>query len=175
MTIDALRVDPGPRPGLRRPPVRWDRRGAAGRSSTAAHRGFTLIEATAATMLLGIAAAGVLLPFSGGAAAQAEGLRLTLAAQLAGDLMERIIATPPGQVMATWDGYAEAQGQVKDAGGAVFTDPIYANFSRRVTCHDDVYVPQQSGPPRPPDYVLVLVQTSYRGREMASLSRLISR
>ncbi|MCL5281466.1 MAG: hypothetical protein M1376_16335 [Planctomycetes bacterium] len=128
-----------------------------------------------ATVLLGIAAAGVLLPFSSGASAQAEGLRLTLAAKLAGDLMERIIATPPGQIMAAWDGYAEVQGQVKDAGGAVFTDPMYANFSRRVTCHDDVYVPQQKGPPLPPNYILVSVQTSYRGRKIASLSRLISR
>lgn len=128
-----------------------------------------------AIMLLGLAAAGVLLPFSSGASAQAEGLRLTLAAQLAGDLMERIIATPPGQIMATWDGYAEAEGQVKDAGGAVFTDPIYANFSRRVTCHDDVYVSQQNGPPRPSDYILVSVQTSYRGSELASINRLISR
>ncbi len=126
-------------------------------------------------MLLGIAAAGVLLPFSHGAAAQAEGLRLTLAARLTDDLMERIVATPPGQIMATWDGYAEAQGQVKDAGGAVFTDPIYANFNRRVTCHDDVYAPQESGPPAPPHYILVSVQTSYRGSQIASLSRLISR
>lgn len=128
-----------------------------------------------AIVLLGLAAAGVLLPFSTGASAQAQGLRLTLAAKLANDLMERIIATPPGQIMATWDAYAEAEGQVKDAGGAVFTDPIYANFSRRVTCHEDVYVPQQNGPPRPPDYVLVSVQTSYRGGELASISRLISR
>jgi hypothetical protein len=126
-------------------------------------------------VLLGIAAAGVLLPFSTGAAAQAEGLRLTLAARLTDDLMERIIATPPGQIMATWDGYAEAQGQVKDAGGTVFTDPMYANFSRRVTCHDDVYAPQQSGPPLLPNYILVSVQTSYGAREIASITRLISR
>ncbi len=128
-----------------------------------------------AMVLLGMAAAGVLLPFSHGAAAQAEGLRLTLAAKLADDLMERIVATPPGQIMAAWDGYAEAQGQVKNAGGAIFTDPMYANFSRRVTCHDDVYAPQQNGPPLPPNYILVSVQTSYRGSQIASISRLISR
>jgi prepilin-type N-terminal cleavage/methylation domain-containing protein len=146
-----------------------------GRGRAGAKPGFTLLEATMAIVLLGLAAAGVLLPFSTGASAQAQGLRLTLAAKLANDLMERIIATPPSQIMATWDGYAEAQGQVKDAGGAVFTDPIYANFSRRVTCHEDVYVPQQNGPPLPPDYILVSVQTSYQGGELASISRLISR
>ncbi len=128
-----------------------------------------------ALVILGLAAAGVLLPFSSGAAVQAEGLRMTLAAKLTDDLMERIIATPPSEIMAAWDGYAEAQGQVKDAGGTVFTDPMYANFSRRATCHDDVYVPQQSGPPLPSDYLLVSVQTSYQGREIAALHRLISR
>jgi prepilin-type N-terminal cleavage/methylation domain-containing protein len=137
--------------------------------------GFTLPEATIALVILGMAAAGVLLPFSSGAAVQAEGLRMTLAAKLADDLMERIIATPANEIVSAWDGYAEAQGQVKDAGGAVFTDPMYANFSRRATCHDDVYVPQQSGPPRPSDYILVSVQTSYQGREMASIRRLISK
>jgi prepilin-type N-terminal cleavage/methylation domain-containing protein len=137
--------------------------------------GFTLIEATMALVLLGLAAAGVLLPFSEGATVQAEGLRMTLAAKLADDLMERIIATPVGQIVATWDGYTEDQGQVKDGSGVVFTDPIYANFSRRATCHDDVYMPQQSGPPWPSNYVLVSVQTSYQGREMASIRRLISK
>jgi hypothetical protein len=128
-----------------------------------------------ALVILGMAAAGVLLPFSNGASVQAEGLRMTLAAKLADDLTERIVATPPGRIVATWDGYTEAQGQVKDGGGAVFTDPMYANFSRRATCRDDVYVPQQSGPPRPSDYILVSVQTGYQGREMASISRLISK
>jgi type II secretory pathway pseudopilin PulG len=74
--------------------------------------GFTLAEATMALVLLGVAAAGVLLPFSRGAAVQAEGLRVVLAARLADDLMERILATPPSQVVSTWNGYTEAQGQV---------------------------------------------------------------
>jgi len=128
-----------------------------------------------ALVILGLAAAGVLLPFSHGASVQAEGRRMTLAAKLADDLLERIIATPADQIVATWDGYAEAQGQVRDAGGTVFTDPSYANFSRRATCHDGVYLPQQNGPPWPSDHILVSVQTSYQGREMASISRLISK
>jgi len=128
-----------------------------------------------ALVLLGVAAAGVLLPFSNGASVQAEGLHMTLATKLADDLLERILATPPGQIVSTWDGYAEAQGRVKDAGGAVFTDAMYANFSRRAVCHDEVYVPQQSGPPLASDFLLVTVQVSYQGREMATLSRLISK
>ena len=74
--------------------------------------GFTLAEATMALVLLGMAAAGVLLPFSDGASVQAEGRRRTLAALLADDLLARIATTPPSQIVATWNGYAEAQGQV---------------------------------------------------------------
>jgi hypothetical protein len=77
--------------------------------------------------------------------------------------MERIVATTPSQIVFLWDGYAEAQ---KDAGGVV--------FSRSVTC-SDVYVPQENGPPLPANFVLVSVQASYQGRQMAALSRLVSK
>ncbi len=85
-------------------------------------KGFTLAEAMIATVVLGIAAAGVLLPFTSGAAVRAEGTRMTLAAKLAGDLMEEIVNTPFVQIITGYDGYTEPQGQVKDASGIVFTD-----------------------------------------------------
>jgi type II secretory pathway pseudopilin PulG len=135
--------------------------------------GFTLAEATMALVLLGMAAAGVLLPFSSGAAVQAEGLRVTLAAKLANDLMERIVATPKGQIVSTWDGRTETQGQVKDAGDVVFTDPMYANFSRQVVCAD-AWVPQESRD-LPSNFIRVSVQVGYQGREITTLSRLISK
>jgi len=135
--------------------------------------GFTLAEATMALVLLGMAAAGVLLPFSSGAAVQAEGLRVTLAAKLANDLMERIVATPKGQIVSTWDGRTETQGQVKDAGDVVFTDPMYANFSRQVVCAD-AWVPQEIRD-LPSNFIRVSIHVGYQGREIATLSRLISK
>jgi len=89
-------------------------------SQRKASDGFTLAEAMMATVILGMAAAGILLPFTTGAKVQAEGIRRTLAAKLASDLMEQIISTPSAQV----DGYTyiELQGQIKDATGAVFTE-----------------------------------------------------
>jgi prepilin-type N-terminal cleavage/methylation domain-containing protein len=138
-------------------------------------RGFSLAEVTLALVLLGIAAAGVMLPFSSGVSVQAEGRRMTLAGKLANDLMERIVATGPDEIINTWDGYAEAQGQVTDAAGVVFADPAYAPFSRSAACRDDVYVSQQYGPPLPPDFLLVSVQVHYQGRSMVALSRLISK
>ncbi|MFZ2149337.1 MAG: prepilin-type N-terminal cleavage/methylation domain-containing protein [Sedimentisphaerales bacterium] len=135
--------------------------------------GFTLAEAMMATVVLGIAAAGVLLPFSSGEAVRAEGMRRTLGAKLASDLMEEITNTPFEQIVAGYDGYSEAEGQVRDASGVVFTDSNYAGFSRDLIC-DYVYVPQESGA-GVPKYIRVTVRVYYRGKEIAAINRLISK
>ncbi len=135
-------------------------------------KGFTLAEAMIATVVLGIAAAAVLLPFTTGAAVRAEGTRRTLAAKIAGDLMEEIVNTPFEQIIAGYDGYAEPQGQVKDASGTVFTDLNYANFSRDVSC---VYVrmpgENENGELK---FIRVIVRIYYQGGEIATISRLVS-
>lgn len=117
-------------------------------------------------VVLGIAAAGILLPFTSGAAVQAEGVHRTLAAKLAADLTEQIVNTPIEQVISQYGGYTESKGHVKDASGAVFTGSDYINFSRDVTCtHRTI-----SGAP----FIQVTVRVYYNGREMAYVSRLIS-
>ena len=161
-------------------------------------RGFTLAEAMMAVVVLGIAAAGVLLPFVSGTAVRLEGIQRTLAARLASDLMEQIIRRPyhdpngteydviPGPDagktgFAAYDniydfyGYTETEGQVKDAAGAVFTDPMYANFSRNVIC-DYVYVPPQpeESDPAKCEFISITVKVEYSGKEMAAISRLVS-
>ena len=135
-------------------------------------KGFSLAEAMMATVVLGIAAAGVLLPFTSGAAVQAEGMRRTLAAKLASDLMEEIIRSPFGDIVDNYDGYAEAQGQVKDASGVVFTDLNYANFSRDVSC-EQVYVPQESEDGES-KFIRATVRVYYSGGQIAIIRRLIS-
>ena len=139
--------------------------------------GFTLAEAVMAMVVLGIAAAGVLLPFSSGARVQAEGLRRTLAAKLASDLMEEIIATDFDHIVNKYGTYTEPQGHIiRDFFTAdEFTDPMYANFSRTASCVE-VYVPQQA--PREEgqcNFILVTVQVYYSGRQIATINRLISR
>jgi len=129
-------------------------------------RGFTLAEAMLAAVVLGIAAAGVLLPFTSGASVRAEGNRRTLAAKLAGDLMEEIIGTPFEEILAGYDEYAEPQGQVKDVSGTAFTDSNYANFSRGASCEYDA---------GQPFFIIVTVWVKYNGNEIVSLSRLISK
>jgi type II secretory pathway pseudopilin PulG len=162
--------------------------------------GFTLAEAMIAVMVLGLAAASVLLPFMGGAAVRSEGVNRTLAARLASDLMEQILLLPfhdpdgeasdyslgpeSGEAVPAgfdnlddYNGYSEIQGQVKDATGAVFanSDLRYANFSRNVTC-EYVYVPPQPAETDPAkcEFIRITVQVDYSGVPMATIVRLVS-
>lgn len=125
-----------------------------------------------ATVILGIASAGVLLPFTGGVAARAEGGRRTLASKLAGDLVEQIIRTDFDLIIAEHDGYVETQGQVKDAAGIVFSDSKYANFSRSASCALK-YMPEESGAASP-RFILVTVKVYYKGIEIVKVDRLVS-
>jgi len=126
-------------------------------------KGFTLAEAVMATVVLGIAAAGVLLPFSSGARVRAEGMRRTLAANLATDLMEQIISTEFSQIITKYGTYPEEK----------FTDPMYVNFSRKASCAY-AYVPQQSGSMES-NFIRATVNVYYDGRQIVSINRLISK
>jgi prepilin-type N-terminal cleavage/methylation domain-containing protein len=143
------------------------------RHCTWKRRGFTLTEAMIAVVVLSIAAAGVLLPFTSGTAVRAEGLRQTLAAKLAGDMMEQIVKTPFGEIVSSYNGYAEPRGLIKDVGGVVFADPRYANFSRDVSC-EYVYVPQESGTAEP-KFIRAAVRVYYSGRQVVIINRLITK
>jgi len=134
--------------------------------------GFTLAEAMIATVILGIAAAGILLPFTSGQVVRAEGVHRTLGAKLAADLMEKIVNTPFNQIVAGYN-YSEPKGQVKDSADAVFTDLNYANFSRDVSC-SEVYVPQESGTGQA-KFILAAVRVYYNGKQIAIINRLISK
>ena len=126
-----------------------------------------------AMVLLGMAAAGVLLPFVGGASVQADGSHRTLAAMLANDQIERIVSTPFAQLVAQYN-YTEPKGQVKDASVTVFVDPMYANFSRQTTCQEVRMSPQESEDVAA-NFVLATVQVFYQGQELATVRRLISK
>ncbi len=134
--------------------------------------GFTLAEAMLATVVLAIAAAGVLMPFVAGASVRAEGQRRTLAAKLGADLMERIVNTDPNEIVTTWDGYNEDQGDVTDMTGAIFSDPVYAQYSRDANCVD-VYVGSESGDDTP-IFIRATVNVYYHGKQIGSVSRLIA-
>ncbi len=134
--------------------------------------GFTLTEAMLAVTILGFAAASVLVPFVSGAAVRAEGMRRTLGAGLAGDLMEQIIKTPFSDIVTNYN-YSELQGQVKDmTTGMPFTDPKYAKYSRSVTCAYALAPPQTDLTKY--NFILVTIQVNYSGKNVATLCRLVS-
>ena len=135
--------------------------------------GFTLAEAMLATVILSIAAAGVLLPFTAGASVRAEGTHRTLGAKLASDLIEQIANTAFDDIVNNYKGYSEAQGQVKDTIGAVFTSSNYANFSRDVSC-EYVYMSQESGTLEP-KFIRVTVRVYYRSKPIANINRLVGK
>ncbi len=137
------------------------------KKSTKNRKGFSLAEAMMATVVLSIAAAGVLLPFVSGTAVQAEGAHRTLAAKLASDLMEQFINTPFEELVADGGGYVdEPQGQIKNSNGVLFSNPAYANFSRGASYEYDA---------GQPFFIIVTVWVKYNGNEIVSLSRLISK
>lgn len=135
--------------------------------------GFSLAEAMIATAILVVAVAAVTAPFTSGAKLRAEGLHRTITAKLASDFMEKIINTPFDQIVGSFDGYNEPQGQVKNAAGVVFTDALYSGYSISSTCKY-VYVPQQNLATQP-NFILAAVRVYYRGSQMAAVNRLISR
>lgn len=125
-----------------------------------------------ATVLLGAAALGLLIPFTSGAQAQAEGKRKVLATKLASDLVEEILVEDFNLITTSYDGYSESQGNLIDLQGQTITDPAYANFSRECSCQA-VYMPAESTS-EPKQFILVEVTVKYSGREMAVLKRLIT-
>lgn len=140
---------------------------------TAQHNGgFSLAEAMIATAVLAVATAGVLLPFTSGAAVRTEGTRITLGAKLAADLMEQILCTAADDIVTEWDGHVESQGNVTDAGGAIFSDPAYAKFSREVAC-EYWWMPQQDEQ-APAQFIRVEVRVQYDGRDIAVIERLVA-
>jgi len=129
------------------------------------NNGFTMIEATIAMVILAVAAAGILLPFANAASVQTEGARQTLAANLASELMEKVLLTDADSIIATYDSYVEADGAMLDTFGDPLTDSIYDGFSRSVSS-EAVVVKSVS-------LVQVTVSVAYQGNEITRLTTLV--
>jgi prepilin-type N-terminal cleavage/methylation domain-containing protein len=130
-------------------------------------KGFTLLEATMAMVVLVIAAAGVLLPFAGAASEQAEGARRTTAAQLASELMEKILVWDFDSIVSTYNGYSESTGNLLDAAGQKHTSAAYRGFSRYADC--------ETVSAASVDLVSVTVVVRYDGAEMTRVTTLVGR
>lgn len=118
-----------------------------------------------AMVLLSIAAAGVLLPFSNATSVQAEGARQTTAANLASELMEKILATDYTSIISTYNGYSESAGALLDAAGQVRSGSVYTGFSRSASC--------QTAEVAEEDLIAVTVKVFYNGTEKTRVTTLV--
>lgn len=118
-----------------------------------------------AMVILGVAAAGVFLPFVSAAQVQREAVCQMLAAQLASNLTEQIVSTPFEEIRTRWDVYTEAEGQVKNASGTVFSDSIYSRFARSVLI-EPVRINDA-------ECLMITVRVDYKGRPIIRLQSLI--
>lgn len=118
-----------------------------------------------AMVLLAIASAGVLLPFSNAASVQAEGARQTTAANLASELMEKILAADYTLIISTYDGYSESAGALLDAADQPHTGSLYSGFSRSAVC--------QTATVGTVDLIAVTVKVFYNGTEMTRVTTLV--
>jgi type II secretory pathway pseudopilin PulG len=152
------------------------------RSAQAA--GFTLIEALIACVILAMVVAGITMPFAAGARSEAHDARLTLATQLAQEMIEEIMSRPfddpdgvdVGETRLTFDdmddyNIDEPDGQIRDARGEPMYDLAAAGLSRHTTCSKILLTGQPNGDT--PDYVRATVEVRYRSQPLVRLVRLI--
>jgi len=149
-----------------------------------------------ASVILAIAVAAAIMPFTCGARSQDVESRQTLAVSLAQDLMEEILLKPfvePGDTapepvsrfgpdagetlrssysaIDDYHGYTETAGQVLDPAGQVITDAVAAGLSRRVTV-SYVYVTGQVVTEQP-SFMRVVVEIRYNGQPIVKMTRLV--
>ena len=136
-------------------------------------KGFTLVEAMTALVILTVSASAVVLPYSSGAAVLAEGSRRTLAAKLAGDLLDEIAVTDYSDIMSVYGSYSEAQGHICKAWSwDTFDNKIYDKFSRTTVCK---YYDIGNGRNVTSMGIKATVTVSYDGRQLASISSLVAK
>ncbi len=129
--------------------------------------GFTIVEAILAMTILAVAAGGVLLPFAAGANVQAEAERQMLAARLAADVMEDVLAQGYAGITAAY--CAGLTSEIKRADGTVFTgDAIYSDFTRKVEYYDGIPLPLAG-------IKKIHVYVYYKGQLKADLVTLVCR
>ncbi len=153
--------------------------------------GFTLIESLMAISLLAVSITAVTMPFTAAAMAEIEDARRTVAAALAREMMEEILALdfydPDGvsvqgpeageTARADFDniddyhGYSEDEGDVRSADGSVMSDPASQGLSRSVTVEYG-HVDEQDVDDTP-TFVQVTVGVQYMGSDVANIVRLV--
>jgi MSHA pilin protein MshD len=147
--------------------------------------GITLLESLLAALILAMAVTAVIMPFTAGAQAAAEETRITLAVNLAQDLLEEILSKPfhdpngtdAGETgrsawddMSDYDGFLEPEGCLTGFDGTGLDGRGTVGLTRHATVQS-VYVAGQDTT-EPPTFYRVTVEVRYHGGTILTLSRL---
>jgi type II secretory pathway pseudopilin PulG len=155
----------------------------AGRKSCPS--GITLLESLLAAIVLALAVTALVMPFTAGAQSVAEEARMTLAVNLAQDLMEEILSkafrdpdgTSFGETgrsawddMSDYDGFSEQEGCIVGSDGATIEGAAAVGLTRHASVQS-VYVAGQDTA-KPPTFCRVSVNVRYHGHTIMQISRL---
>lgn len=155
-------------------------------------KGFTLVEALLASVVLATTIMALTAPFSTAARNDQINARRTLAVSLAQELMEEILAqrfteADPGlernlgpdigetarylfDNIDDYDGYSDAVGSIADIEGQVIDTPQADGLSRHVTTSYAYVAGQDTS--RQPTFVRIVVEVRYQGQAIVTLKRL---
>jgi prepilin-type N-terminal cleavage/methylation domain-containing protein len=130
-----------------------------------AGRGFTLLEATFAMVILAVAASGIFLSFATAATLQAEAQHRVLASRLAVDMVETISAEAYVQIQTDYPaGYSQTASEMGNTGD------VYANYRCTVIANTSVEVDDGG---QTVNLIEVTVAAYYRDMEMTRVTTLI--
>lgn len=123
--------------------------------------------------IVAMAATGILLPFTAGAAVRAEGEQITIASQLACDLMERACAVPFDQLIEYYGSeYQESEGNLYDAFGQQITATKFNKFSRTAKA---AYTNLAGQDEQGGNFIIIEVAVFHNTNELVRIQRLRSR
>ena len=154
-------------------------------------KGFTLIEALLAAVVLSMAITAIVMPFTAGAQNEQNDARGTLAVALGQEMMEEILAKPfrdpqgssepgpePGEQtrdlfdnIDDYNGYSEFDGEIVGFNGTAIDDPAAVGLSRQVSAAY-VYVAGQETS-EDATFIRIKVEVKYRGQPLVTLTRLV--
>lgn len=146
-------------------------------------RGFTLAEALIACVLLTTAITAITWPFTATAQNETDDARRAMAVNLAQEMMDEILNLPyqdpngsvtPGpdsgettrsrfDNMDDYDGFGEADGNVRTLDGEIESDPLAKGLSRSVSA---------TYPASMPGFLRITVTVKFHGQPLVTLTRL---
>jgi type II secretory pathway pseudopilin PulG len=130
-----------------------------------AGRGFTLLEATFAMVILAAAASGIFLSFATAATLQAEAQHRVLASRLAADMVETIAAADYDQIQINYPaGYSQTASEMGN------TSDVYANYRCAIIANASVEVDDGG---QTVNLIEVTVAAYYKDMEMTRVTTLI--